>query len=325
MKRRIAQAALTVTLLVLVVLFVDIRHMFQLLRQMNFAYGVLALGLLFVQNDLATRRWAAILKAFGNWPGYFRLLRIQYAALFAQLFLPTSVGAAAVRAGLLFKYGTPFGIALNSVVIDRIVALGGLVLLASFFMPAIAASLSIGAGAREVGLVAVLTVAVLALVVYAALRIRPFSFWLDLVKRTPARHFVEPIEQSASRIWSPARVLTVFTFSLTGQIVAIGAIFVLAKGSGLNVRLIDCILVMPPVMLLSALPISIAGWGIRESAMVVGFGLLGVSREAAFALSIQFAILGYIAAAPGALAWIEEAGRKNRNKHSTEPSSGDLG
>jgi glycosyltransferase 2 family protein len=312
MKRRIAQAVLTVTLLVLVVFFVDIQHMVQLLKRMNVASGVLALGLLLVQNDLATRRWATILWAFDKDPSYFRLLRIQYAALFAQLFLPTAVGAAAIRVGLLFKYGTPLGVALNSVIVDRVLALSGLVALAFLFMPAIAASVSVGAGARTIGLVALSTAAGVFLVIYAALRYRPLAYWLALAKRTPARHLVEPFERSASEIWSPTRLLVAMSLSLGGQIIAIVATFVLARGDGLQVRLIDCILVMPPVMLVSALPISIAGWGVREGAMIAGFALLGVSREAALALSIQFAVLGYVAAAPGALSWIAEAGWRRR-------------
>lgn len=308
MRRRIAQAALTLTLLLLIVLFVDIQHLVQLLRRMNPTDGVLALVLLFVQNDLATRRWTTMLRAFQKGPSYFRLLRIQYAALFAQLFLPTAVGAAAVRAGLLFKHGTPLGIALNSVVIDRVVAFCGLALLAILFMPAIAAFVSVGADVLTAGFVILSAMICASLVAVAALRLRPLTFWLALANRTPARHLLEPFERSASEIRSPVRLLAAFSLSLAGQITAIAAIFVLAQGGGLHVGLVDCILVMPPVMLLSALPISIAGWGVREGAMVVGFGLLGVTREAALALSIQFAVLGYVSAAPGALAWIAEVG-----------------
>jgi hypothetical protein len=75
-------------------------------------------------------------------------------------------------------------------------------------------------------------------------------------------------------------------------------------------------LIMPPVMLLSALPISIAVWGVREGAMVIAFGLLGVSREATLVLSLQFAVLGYIAAAPGVVAWIMGENRSAFRKSS---------
>jgi hypothetical protein len=107
----------------------------------------------------------------------------------------------------------------------------------------------------------------------------------------------------------PRFLLAVFLYSLCGQFAAIGAIFVLARGSGIEVALVDCVLIMPPVMLVSALPISVAGWGVREGAMVIAFGLLGVPHESALILSVQFAVIGYLAASPGAIAWYLEADR----------------
>ncbi len=41
---------------------------------------------------------------------------------------------------------------------------------------------------------------------------------------------------------------------------------------------------VPPVMLITMLPISIAGWGVRESALVAGFGLVGIGAGDALAL-----------------------------------------
>ena len=90
---------------------------------------------------------------------------------------------------------------------------------------------------------------------------------------------------------------------------AILATYMLAAGNNLNVALIDSVLIMPPVMLISALPISVAGWGVREGAMVIAFGMLGVPHEAALVLSLQFALVGYLSATPGALAWIMEPNR----------------
>ena len=45
-------------------------------------------------------------------------------------------------------------------------------------------------------------------------------------------------------------------------------------------------------------------------ALIVAFGVLGVSREAALALSVQFAAIGYLSALPGAAVWLIEANRR---------------
>ena len=309
MTRRALQVAVTLALLVVLFWFVDTGQMIDFFRQMDLSYGLPALALLFVQYDLTTRRWTIMLRAFGEPPSHFRMLRIQYMALFAQLFLPTSVGGAAIRAGMLVRSGVSFGVAVNSVILDRLVAMAGLFLPAVVFMPTAAMSLSIGQNPRALILAGASALVGFFGVGVAALWYRPLPFWIGLLKRTPLSHMLEPLARAAPKIADPSTLFAALAFSLAGQFIAISAIFMLAKGSGLNVHLLDCILIMPPVMLLSALPISIAGWGVREGAMVVAFGLLGVSREAALVLSLQFALLGYIAAIPGALAWFMEANR----------------
>jgi hypothetical protein len=57
-------------------------------------------------------------------------------------------------------------------------------------------------------------------------------------------------------------------------------------------------------MLATTLPISIAGWGVREGAMVAAFGLIGVSQEGAVVLSLLAGILAVVACLPGGLIWL---------------------
>ena len=56
--------------------------------------------------------------------------------------------------------------------------------------------------------------------------------------------------------------------------VATGA-YALTRGLGIAVGLIDCWVMIPPVVLLTTLPISIAGWGVREGASVALLGFVG--------------------------------------------------
>ena len=326
MTRRFLQVAVTLGLLAILLWLVDIERVVDRLRQIDPLFSAPALGLLFVQNDLTTWRWSIMLGAFGPTPGHFRMLRIQYLALFAQLFLPSSVGGGAVRTAMLVRAGTELWVAVNSVVLDRLAAVGGLFLMALAFMPAVSFSISSsprGALLAGASILAVILIAGLVLFKY-----RPIAFWLELLNHTPVRRIIAPLRQAAPKLIDPGRLILALMISVAGQLVAILAIYVLAKGDGLQVHLLDCVFIMPPVMLLSALPISIAGWGVREGSMVVAFGMLGVSREAAFALSLQFAVLGYLAASPGALAWLWEANRGafwNSAKPRTDSPKADLG
>jgi hypothetical protein len=65
----------------------------------------------------------------------------------------------------------------------------------------------------------------------------------------------------------------------------------IALSLGIDLSIVDGLAVLPAVILASALPISIAGWGVREGAMVVGLGLLAIDGSDAALVSIFFGLL----------------------------------
>ena len=67
---------------------------------------------------------------------------------------------------------------------------------------------------------------------------------------------------------------------------------------------LDCLVLVPPVLLVMTLPISIAGWGVRETAMVVAFGLIGVPEGGAAVLGFLLGLVGVFTAAPGGIVWL---------------------
>jgi uncharacterized membrane protein YbhN (UPF0104 family) len=74
---------------------------------------------------------------------------------------------------------------------------------------------------------------------------------------------------------------------------------------GLDVNFVDVLLIIPITNLITVLPISIAGWGVREVVIITGLGFLGVSPEAALALSIFYGLLILVSAIPGAIYWLQ--------------------
>jgi uncharacterized membrane protein YbhN (UPF0104 family) len=96
----------------------------------------------------------------------------------------------------------------------------------------------------------------------------------------------------------PAILLSVLSFVGFALIV-----YVLARAMQLDVTVLDCILLVPPVILVTVVPISIAGWGVREGAMVVAFGFIDVPASAAFAVSVLFGLTVAAASLPGSVLW----------------------
>jgi hypothetical protein len=81
-------------------------------------------------------------------------------------------------------------------------------------------------------------------------------------------------------------------------------IFFLINGMGAAVTIWQCMLIVPTVMLISLLPFSVAGWGLRESAMATGFMLVQAPTAAAVAASVMFGVLTLLTSLPGGLLWL---------------------
>jgi hypothetical protein len=58
---------------------------------------------------------------------------------------------------------------------------------------------------------------------------------------------------------------------------------------------------------MSMLPVSVAGWGVRELAMVSAFGYVGVPDADALLMSLCFGLLILTISLPGGLLWLVTA------------------
>jgi hypothetical protein len=61
---------------------------------------------------------------------------------------------------------------------------------------------------------------------------------------------------------------------------------------------------IPPVMLITMLPISIAGWGVREATMGLAFGYAGLMTNEGVNVSLLFGAVSFMVGAFGGLVWI---------------------
>jgi uncharacterized membrane protein YbhN (UPF0104 family) len=96
---------------------------------------------------------------------------------------------------------------------------------------------------------------------------------------------------------------TTIVSAFAANLLLVGAACALAYGAGVDVGFLTWLVVMPVVLLVTALPISIGGWGTREIAMVYMLGLFSVPSDLAAAVSIQFGLCSTIASLVGAPVW----------------------
>ena len=68
----------------------------------------------------------------------------------------------------------------------------------------------------------------------------------------------------------------------------IAGVYMIARAFGVDLPLYAFMVIMPPVILLTIIPISLAGWGVREVSMVSLLSYSGIAQETALSISIIF-------------------------------------
>ena len=285
---------------------IDISDIGDRLGAVSFMHVGLAAAALVVQIGIGALRWGAVLGAIGTPMPWAMAARLFYIGAFFNQTLPSSVGGDAVRIYKVHRLGYTLGAAVNGVMLERAATVVALVILVAatqpFFLP------RAGPGAQTwglpvVALFAVLTVAGLAFVM--ALDRLPDAIGHWRLVRGLAR-----LAGDARKVFLvPGHVVRVLGWGVIGHGNVALAVYFLALGLDLDVGLVDCLVLIPPVLLITTLPISIAGWGVRELSMVAAFALIGVSNEGAVALSVLFGLVIAVMSLPGGLIWLLDEDR----------------
>ena len=98
--------------------------------------------------------------------------------------------------------------------------------------------------------------------------------------------------------------LPVGGFSLFVHGTTIAAVWLIAQAMDSPLALSQAFLLVPPVVLIAAIPLSVAGWGIREGAMLAAFGYAGLPAADGLAVSLLLGAGMFAVGALGGIAWI---------------------
>ncbi len=278
----------------------DLGQAAELISHANMFLIAATLLVVSLANFVVGWRWQLILSAEAPSPGSTTLLKIMFVGLFFNQILPTGVGGDVVRAWRCSRVGVALGAAIRSILLDRACGYLVLVVLYAVGLPTL---LHILPGARERGAVlAVLAVGVLGLVALLSLdrlprpilRLRLMAPFAEL-SRAGRRLFTNPRQCCAVLGLSVITIaLTVLAFKFVGD----------AIGSRLSLG--SWMMIVPPVTLIQLVPVSLAGWGVREAALVVALGSFGVPAETALAISVLVGLCLIVAGLPGGLIWLAD-------------------
>lgn len=243
-------------------------------------------------------RWALILTALGSPIRSAALIRGVFLGFLFNQLLPTAVGGDALRVWYARKRGAPLDLAIHSVLLDRVsgivvVLVGTIALLPFSHIPKLSDGLwwlaALGIAGGCAGL----------LFLWAIGKMPQLRF--PLIGKLQ-RVLADLGESVAALLKHPPETFGVLAYATVGQMIVVAAIYLLANEVGVHLPLVDITLVAFGAMLASAIPISVAGWGVREGALIVLFGAYGVPPDKTFTISVLFGACMVVASLPGAFA-----------------------
>jgi glycosyltransferase 2 family protein len=266
-------------------------------------------GLMSIQLVVLALRWCWITDCMG-----FRLpLRTGVTGqLISQFFsqgLPASLGGDGVRIWWLTRIRVPLQQALENVLFDRLAGFFSLLLLTQLSLGLLVGmtdhvaplwSLAVVSGAGLAALAALLLpwrTGVTRLLHFLPGVLGQIGFKVLHI----AVEFRRLLRMVSS---SPRACARVLGSSLTVHMLSVLLCFIIATELGVAVSFWQCMAAVAPALLVAYLPLSIAGWGVREGAMVVAFGLIDVPAVDAVVISVTLG-LGYLfVALCGGVVWL---------------------
>lgn len=243
-------------------------------------------------------RWWLLLRGHGFQVRLGQIYFITYAGAFFNNFLPGSVGGDLTKAILAASGEERKAAVAGTVILDRVIGLCVMILLG-------AASLAPNVGrfwfSRDRSLVylvyGLFTAMVLGYLLYFSPPIR------RLVARLPFRKTVSELD-GVFRAANEKKLLVgqAAGLSLLSQATGILAIYGLAKAMGIGAGLWMFFIFEPIIFIVTAVPISVGGWGVQEyiyEKLFSDFG--GVDPNQAIALSVLYKLSLILVSIPGGL------------------------
>jgi uncharacterized membrane protein YbhN (UPF0104 family) len=270
----------------------------QRLSDLDVSWMALIFFVLCGQMALLALRWREIVTMCGAKLPLAKAVGYSFIGQFFNQVLPSTVGGDAVRIWLLARVGAGWSTAVYSVLIDRLVGISILAVLVIACLPWTFSLIHDPIARAALVLIGFGTLAGASIfLMLGAQRLRVMErWWITRNLATASR-----VSWRLCRSMAGARVAALsFAIHLMTVIIAWGA----AKAAHANVDFIQALFLVLPVVLIATIPVSIAGWGVRESTMILVFSYAGLAESDGLIVSILFGIANLAVGAIGGIIWV---------------------
>ena len=233
-------------------------------------------------------RWYVLLRAQKAPVSFFETVKIVFVGAFVSNFLPSTIGGDAVRIVYVKRYFSGWAVGAASVVMDRLLNV------LSFFITLPFSFITFGAQ--------LLSVLKIGQVAGGALLSGAFA-----PGKGKERSWKKTFDQvkEALALWrsQPWQLAMAFVISWLSNLVMFLGVWVVSRGLGIQIALYQVMGINVLTYLLTLLPISVNGYGVREVAMAALYMQLGASLEQASTLALITRFFMLMQTLPGVI-WL---------------------
>lgn len=245
---------------------------------LNVGYWVAAVAMLVAAQMVSAARWQMVARQLGMERSFWQLTRYYLIGMYFNLLLPTSVGGDVVRIWYLNAGSGRKLRATAATMLDRLSGLVVLVALACVAVLFAPAETPLWVPLSAFGIAMAGACGVLALAAFVR--------WGRLNEQR---------KQQVAMLWeavrSPRLLAITTVLSVVVQLASAAIVWLVGQGLGFGIPVTYYAVFVPMVSLLTLLPLSLNGMGVREWACAFFLAPLGVSQAAAFTLAfLWFAV-----------------------------------
>jgi uncharacterized protein (TIRG00374 family) len=300
----LVKTAVTVVLFYFLFRKVDLHQFWHTLRGARFGYLVAGFAVLWLAHYLCIFRWRILMKPLMPVLSFGHLFGVYCIGLFFNLAFPTVIGGDVVKVYYAGKPSRKYACSFAATFLDRDAGM------LAMMMIACAATLVQRVEIPGVAIESIVWGAAVAFVVANVALFAPslHDRITQLMIRLRAPRAATRID-TLSRAFQVMRgersvLLSALVISFANQFLVILVNWIMALGLRLDVSLHYFLVFIPVITLISMIPISLNGMGLREYAYVSMFTAVGVSPEGAIALGLLSSAVLVLSAVPGGLLYV---------------------
>jgi glycosyltransferase 2 family protein len=277
--------------------YIDFHSLVAILAKSHGGYIAIALLFQLTSTYVAAYRWGDIsaLLQFKEHKSFYAASYFK-GAFFNQV-LPSSIGGDAVRILDLTRKGYDKKEAFYDVFVDRVIGLVGLLVL-----NLLSTLLFFGTFDNNFSFL-IISIASAGLLGFTSL------FFLNRITFLQHYKVLNLFFRLANRLnalyKNRSYLFKHIAISIVVQLLSVMAIYAISLSIDVRLNFETFLIAVPPVFLLMIIPLSLAGWGIREGAMIGILMLVYDDKTKILAISILYGILLIISALPGSYFWIK--------------------